>query len=44
MQVELDGRQIRSAAEFHAEIARLLDFGPYYGKSGHSLGPCELRC
>ncbi|MFJ6167336.1 barstar family protein [Micromonospora orduensis] len=37
MQVELDGRQIRSTADFHAEIARLLDFGPYYGKNLDAL-------
>ncbi|MCO1597711.1 barstar family protein [Micromonospora sp. RHAY321] len=37
MQVELDGRRISSAAEFHAEIARLLDFGPHYGKNLDAL-------
>ncbi|MFC0032531.1 barstar family protein [Micromonospora chaiyaphumensis] len=37
MQIELDGRRVRSEAEFHVEIARLLDFGPYYGKNLDAL-------
>jgi ribonuclease inhibitor len=37
MEIELDGRRVRSEPEFHAEIARLLDFGPYYGKNLDAL-------
>ncbi|MGC4834781.1 barstar family protein [Micromonospora vinacea] len=37
MRAELDGRRIRSAAEFHAEIARLFDFGSYCGKNLDAL-------
>ncbi len=37
MIVELDGRKIGSAVDFHVEIARLLDLGPYYGKNLDAL-------
>ena len=37
MDVELDGRQIRSVEDFHTEISRALDFGPYYGKNFDAL-------
>lgn len=29
--VELDGRLIKTPADFHKQIALALDFGPYYG-------------
>ncbi len=37
LNIELDGMKIRTVADFHYEIARLLDFGPYYGKNLDAL-------
>jgi ribonuclease inhibitor len=37
MQINLDGRRVRSEGNFHAEIAQLLDFGPYYPKNLDAL-------
>ncbi|WP_189250000.1 barstar family protein [Streptosporangium pseudovulgare] len=31
MRVVVDGRQVRSEADFHRILAGPLDFGPYYG-------------
>lgn len=33
----LDGSKINSARDFHEQIAKLLDFGPYYGHNIHAL-------
>ena len=37
MIAQLDGSQIRSEAEFHAEIAKALNLGPYYGRNLDAL-------
>lgn len=31
MRVQLDGNRVRTEVEFHREVGKLLDFGPYYG-------------
>jgi ribonuclease inhibitor len=31
LQIGLDGREILSREDFHDTMARLMDFGPYYG-------------
>ena len=35
--VVLDGRGVRSETELHRELARLLDFGPFYGANFDAL-------
>jgi ribonuclease inhibitor len=35
--VVIDGREVDSAAAFHRIAARLLDFGPYYGRNLDAL-------
>ncbi|SDG38029.1 ribonuclease inhibitor [Lentzea fradiae] len=35
--VELDGSHLRSEADVHRELARLLDFGPFYGHNLDAL-------
>jgi ribonuclease inhibitor len=35
--VILDGRLIRTASDFHRQLSRLLDFGPYYGNNLDAL-------
>ncbi len=37
MRVQLDGNQIRTEADFHRQVATLLDFGPYYGHNLDAL-------
>ncbi|GAA4566509.1 barstar family protein [Planotetraspora kaengkrachanensis] len=37
MRVVVDGRQVRSEADFHALLAGLLDLGPYYGHNLDAL-------
>jgi ribonuclease inhibitor len=37
MDVELDGSKINSFADFHNEIASVLDLGPYYGRNLDAL-------
>lgn len=37
MRVVLDGTAIRTEADFHRQLARLLDFGPYYGRNLDAL-------
>jgi ribonuclease inhibitor len=37
VRAQLDGNEIRTAAEFHRRIAALLDFGPYYGHNLDAL-------
>lgn len=37
MHVQLDGHQIRTEADFHRQVAALLDFGPYYGRNLDAL-------
>jgi ribonuclease inhibitor len=31
LEIDLDGREIRSRKDFHEAMARVMDFGPYYG-------------
>jgi ribonuclease inhibitor len=33
----LDGRNIHTESDFHSLLAKLLDFGPYYGKNLDAL-------
>lgn len=33
----IDGFKIENEADFHREIAKLIDFGPYYGKNFDAL-------
>jgi ribonuclease inhibitor len=35
--VVLDGNRVKSEADLHRELARLLDFGPYYGANLDAL-------
>ncbi|MFD9889940.1 barstar family protein [Amycolatopsis sp. NPDC059027] len=35
--VELDGTRVHNNADFHRELSRLLDFGPYYGHNLSAL-------
>lgn len=35
--VELDGSRLRTEADVHRELSRLLDFGPYYGRNLDAL-------
>ncbi|QRK12081.1 barstar family protein [Archangium violaceum] len=37
MLVELDGSRLRSERDFHEQLARMLDFGPYYGRNLDAL-------
>jgi ribonuclease inhibitor len=37
MRVVLDGSAIRTERDFHRQLARLLDFGPYYGNNLDAL-------
>ncbi|MEV0676014.1 barstar family protein [Actinosynnema sp. NPDC050436] len=37
MDVELDGLKATTLEGFHSEMARLLDFGPYYGNNFSAL-------
>jgi ribonuclease inhibitor len=37
VRVTVDGNQICSEADFHRQVAALLDFGPYYGHNLHAL-------
>ncbi|WP_033341459.1 barstar family protein [Catenuloplanes japonicus] len=37
MLVVLDGRRVSSEADLHRELARLLDFGPFYGANLDAL-------
>lgn len=37
MDVELDGSKIKSFADFHDQIADILDLGPYYGRNLDAL-------
>lgn len=37
MLVELDGNRLRSERDFHEQLARKLDFGPYYGRNLDAL-------
>ncbi|MFC0550616.1 barstar family protein [Planotetraspora thailandica] len=37
MRVVVDGRQVRSEADFHRLLAVPLDFGPYYGHNLDAL-------
>src|SRR5262245_1680890 len=37
MRVVLDGRAIQTERDFHQQLARLLDFGPYYGNNLDAL-------
>ncbi|WNG33076.1 barnase inhibitor [Archangium violaceum] len=37
MLVELDGSRIKSERDFHEQLSRKLDFGPYYGRNLDAL-------
>ncbi|WP_127502350.1 barstar family protein [Actinoplanes solisilvae] len=37
MRVVLDGNRVKSEADLHRELARLLDFGPHYGANLDAL-------
>ncbi|RKH35805.1 barstar family protein [Corallococcus sicarius] len=37
MLVELDGAAIRSERDFHEQLAKKLEFGPYYGRNLDAL-------
>jgi ribonuclease inhibitor len=37
VRVVLDGNRVKSEADLHRELARLLDFGPYYGANLDAL-------
>jgi len=37
VRVVLDGNRVKSGADLHRELARLLDFGPYYGANLDAL-------
>ena len=37
MEVHLDGCLIRTERDFHEQLAKKLDFGPYYGCNVHAL-------
>jgi ribonuclease inhibitor len=33
----LDGASMKNERDFHRQISKLLDFGPYYGNNPHAL-------
>jgi ribonuclease inhibitor len=37
LDIYLEGASMKTERDFHKQIAKLLDFGPYYGHNGNAL-------